>query len=818
MSRGKRERRKAAQAHETSTGAPAGLPDRPEPAPAPRRLVKALLLGVGAAVAVLAVAAGAWWWESSRPSKGPLAGAARAARPAASHVGQQVCGQCHQQTAQRWRGSHHDLAMQSPTDASVAGDFNNSRFTYAGVTSTFFRRGSTFVVRTDGPDGKLHDYDVKYTFGATPLQQYLIEFPDGRLQALGIAWDTRPRAQGGQRWFHLYPGQNVTHRDELHWTGLSQNWNYMCAECHSTDVRKNYDPKTRRFGTTYAEVNVACEACHGPGSMHVAWARKEGDWRALDGGTKGLVIALDERKAVTWAISAETGNARRTPPGRTRREVETCGRCHARRGQFSEDYVHGRPLGDTHRVALLEDRLYYPDGQIRDEVYEYGSFLQSKMFHQGVTCADCHDPHSLALRAPGSQVCLGCHAAQTYATPTHHFHPAGSRGADCIGCHMPTTTYMVIDPRHDHSFRVPRPDLSVTLGVPNPCTRCHAGRPAAWAARQVETWYGHAPRGYQRYAEALGAASTGRPGATELLEAVARDGDQPAIARASALGHLGPSPGAGALEVIRAGVKDGDPLVRGAAAGALEGVDPGFRADLLAPLLDDPVRAVRMQAARALAGAPRDRLTDKQRTALDRGLAEYIAGEQFNADRPESHLNLGLLYAAQRRFAEAEGALRAALAVDPRFAPASVNLADLYRATGRDPEGERVLRDVLEHSPTAAAHHALGLLLVRQKRMPEALAELEAAARLAPESARYGYVYAVGLNGTGRPKQAMEALLRVLARHPYDRDSLAALVAYSREQGNPRQALVYARRFAELEPANVEARQMVERLEAEASR
>ncbi len=789
------------------------------PGPAPRRRLKTLLLGVGVAGLVAAIAAAGWWWYSGQHPRALLAGASPPVRPTASYVGQQVCGQCHEQALQRWRGSHHDLAMQPATETSVVGDFKNTRFTYAGVTSTFFRRDGKFVVRTDGPDGKLHDYDIRYTFGTAPLQQYLIEFPDGRLQALGIAWDTRPRAQGGQRWFHLYPGQNVTHRDELHWTGLSQNWNYMCAECHSTDVRKNYDPKTRRFNTTYAEVNVACEACHGPGSNHVAWARKEGDWRRLDGGTKGLALALDERKGATWAIRADTGNAQRTPPGRPAREVELCGRCHARRGQFSEDYVHGRPLGDTHRVALLEDRLYYADGQIRDEVYEYGSFLQSKMFHQGVTCSDCHDPHSLKLRAPGSQVCSGCHAAQKYETPKHHFHPAGSRGANCLGCHMPATTYMLIDPRHDHSFRVPRPDLSVTLGVPNPCTQCHAGRPAAWAAKQAEAWYGRTPRGYQRYAEAFGAASIGAPGAAERLQAVARDGDQPAIARASAVRRLGLAPSSGALEIIRASLKDGDWLVRQAAAGALESADPALRLQLLAPLLDDPVRAVRMEAARALAGGPRDRLTPPQQAALDRGLAEYIAAEQFNADRPESHVNLALLYAAQRRVPEAEAALRTALAVDPRFVPAAVNLADLYRAAGRDPDGEQVLRDGLQHDPRSAAmHHALGLLLVRRKRMPEALAELEGAARLAPESARYGYVYAVALNDAGRPKQAMEVLQRVLAHHPNDRDTLSALIGFARAQGHPRQALGYARRLAELEPANPEVRALLERLEAEARR
>ena len=818
MGRKKKQRRKTTGTPVTSAAQPAGRPDHATgPAPDPRRW-RPIGVGIGVVVTILVIT-GAWWWQSGGRLPTQFAGGAPPARPAATYVGHAVCGQCHAQVEQRWRGSHHDLAMQAPTDATVAGDFKNTRFTYAGVTSTFSRRDGKFVVRTDGPDGKLADYDVKYTFGTEPLQQYLIELPDGRLQALGIAWDSRPPAQGGQHWFHLYPGQKVDHRDELHWTRPSQNWNYMCAECHSTGVRKSYDPKTRRFATHYAEVNVACEACHGPGSRHLAWARKDGGGPRPDDPRKGLAVTLDDRRGVTWTISAETGNAHRSPPVRKGHEVEVCGRCHARRGQFSEDDTSRRFLGDTHRVALLEDRLYYPDGQIRDEVYEYGSFLQSKMFQRGVTCSDCHDPHSARLRAPGSQVCAQCHSAQKYAAPAHHFHPAGSRGSDCLGCHMPTTTYMVVDPRHDHSFRVPRPDLSVTLGVPNACTRCHADRPAAWAAKQVNAWYGHTPNGHQRYAEAFAAAASGAPGAAGLLEAVARDRDQPAIARASAIARLAAVPGAGSRDAIGSGLKDGDPLVRRAAAAALDAAPPVRRVELLAPLLEDPVRVVRMEAARALTGVPRDSLTDAQGGALDRGLAEYVAAERFNADRPESHVNLALLYAAQRRPAEAEAALRTALEVDPRFVPAAVNLADLYRGTGRDADGERVLRDVLAQEPRSApAHHALGLLLVRQKRMPEALRELETAARLAPESARYAYVYAVGLDGTGRRKRALEVLERSLVRHPYDRETLSALIAFTREDGGPSRALVYARRLADLEPTNPEVSQLVKRLEAEAAR
>ena len=708
--------------------------------------------------------------------------------------------------------------MQPASEATVLGDFNGTRFSYAGGTSTFFRRNGKFVVRTDGPDGALHDYEIAYTFGVAPLQQYLIDFPDGRKQALGIAWDTRPRGQGGQRWFHLYPGQSVTFRDELHWTALSQNWNHVCAECHSTNLRKGYDAAARRFDTTWSEVNVACEACHGAGSNHVAWARKDSGWRKLDA-TRGLAVALDEREGVAWKLDPGTGTAARTPPAqRFAREVEVCGRCHARRSQVAEDYVPGRPLADTHRVALLDDRLYHADGQIRDEVYEYGSFRQSAMFRAGVTCSDCHDPHSGKLRAPGQEVCLRCHSVQKYAARAHHFHEATSTGAGCLGCHMPTTTYMVVHARRDHSLRVPRPDLSVSLGVPNACTSCHADRPAAWAAKHVEGWYGRPARGYQRYAETFAAASAGSPGGAPGLRALVADGTQPVIARASALARLRVVADPAGLDLARAAAKEPDPLMRRAAASALDGATPTARAEILGPLLEDPVRGVRAEAARVLVGAG-EQLPPAQRTALERGLDEYIAGERLNADRPEAHLNLGLLRAAQGEHAEAEAELRTALTLDPRFVPAAVNLADLYRAGGREGEGERVLREAIAREPRAAgAHHALGLVLVRQKRMADALAELDAAARLEPDSARYGYVYAVALHDAGRPTQALDVLARVLVRHPWDRDALVAATAYSRAQGRPRDALAHARRLAEIEPANAQVRQLVERLEAEARR
>jgi len=452
---------------------------------------------------------------------------------AARYVGGQACASCHSKEFEAWKGSHHDLAMQVADEKTVLGDFANAKFVHAGVRSTFFTRDGKFWVNTDGPDGKLADFEIKYTFGVTPLQQYLIELPGGRLQALGIAWDTRPKPQGGQRWFHLYPDRKLAAGDPLHWTGLDQNWNYQCADCHSTNLKKNYHAEEGRFDTKWSEINVSCEACHGPGSNHVAWARKEGDWQRFGGPGKGLSELLDERRGVSWTLDPKTGTALRSAPRAGVREIETCARCHSRRGQFSDEFVHGRPLADTHRVALLDEGLYWPDGQMRDEVYNHGSFLQSRMFAQGVTCSDCHEPHSLKQRAPGNGVCAQCHLAARYDAPQHTFHPAGSAGAQCAACHMPTTTYMVVDPRHDHSMRIPRPDLSVTLGTPNACNKCHADKKPEWAAEALRKWYPDPLPGHQKFAEAFAASTAGGTGAMDKLIAVIEDKAQPAIARAS---------------------------------------------------------------------------------------------------------------------------------------------------------------------------------------------------------------------------------------------------------------------------------------------
>jgi len=748
--------------------------------------------------------------DQPRSTAPPIPATARAA--VGGFVGEVVCGSCHAREAAAWTGSHHQLAMQPASGSTVIGDFANASFTHAGVSSKFFRRDARYMVRTDGPDGALHDYEVRYTFGVAPLQQYLVAFPDGRFQAPEIAWDSRPAKIGGQRWFHLYPDEKIDHTDPLHWTGTTENWNYMCADCHSTNVRKSWSAQTGTYSTRFAEVSVSCEACHGPGSLHVAWASEPPERRRTDP-HKGLSIALDERVGVFWPRDPATRQPTRSRPRTSEREIEMCARCHSRRGLIHEDVVHGQPVGDDYRVALLDDELYHPDGQIKGEVYEYGSFLQSRMFAAGVTCSDCHDPHRGGLRASGDNLCVQCHAAETYATPSHHFHDPGSPGARCVGCHMPAVTYMVVDPRRDHSLRVPRPDLSVKLGVPNACNGCHANRSAAWAARTVETWYGHTPSGVQQFAEALATGMQGAPGAERLLAALVADRGQPAIARASAIARLENRLTPATLAVARDALGDARSLVRRAAVHALAHADPRVRAALVSPLLDDAVRVVRLEAAVTMAGVPANLLPSTTRGALENATAEFVATQELNGDRPEAHLGLATLYANQQGFERAEAELKRALSIDPAFVPASVNLADLYRTVGRDAAAEPILRDALARTPeNPSVLHALGLVLVREERMREALEALGAAARHGSDNPRHGYVHAVALHDAGRRPEALRELEGVLRRHPYDRDSLAALVAYHREAGDLRKALTFAEQLEALDSQDAEAKSAVNEL------
>ena len=715
---------------------------------------------------------------------------------ATGFIGRDACIDCHQEQHGSFQNSHHDLAMQPATEATVLGDFDNASFEHFGVTSRFSTRDGAFFVETEGPDAQPHEYPVAYTFGVTPLQQYLVEFPGGRMQVLPLCWDSRPAGEGGQRWFHLYPDEPIPAGDELHWTGPNQNWNFMCAECHSTDLRKNYDLDTDTFETTWSEVDVSCEACHGPAAAHVSWAHLAGKGAtAANAAEAQLTIDLGRRDSWPWAFVDGAPTATRTETRGSHAEVETCARCHARRATLTDDYQHARPLLDTHRLSLLTEPEYFADGQVRGENYVYGSFLQSKMHAAGVTCTDCHGPHSARLIVDGDALCYQCHQPAVFGHASHHRHPGGygDPGTQCVDCHMPERFYMVVDGRRDHSFRVPRPDLTVAIGTPNACGDCHAEEGPEWAAAWIVEWFGENRRQEWHYAEALHAGREGLPGAGALLARLANDPAQPAIARATGLTLLPAYAAADLADTVRAALADPDPLVRLGALGAAVGLPPRQRLDLAGPLLADPVLGVRAEAVRVLAATINDNTPAATRRVFDGAAADFVASQLASAERPESHINLAVYYTDRGNLADAEREYTTALRLDPASTPASVNLADLRRMQGRDAEGEQILRDALKRTPRSApARHALGLTRIRLDRRDEALVEFERAYEFGPDDPRHGFVLAIALDSLGMPDRALQVMRDTLTAHPFDREVLAALVEMCRARGLTDEAHGYA--------------------------
>lgn len=723
------------------------------------------------ALAAIGMAALGWYRSPEDGSGSGPQTVTPAAQP--QFVGSHACASCHALETAGWQASQHHRAMAEANEQNVSGSFDGSTFTYAGTTSGFTRRDGAYYVRTDGRDGTLADFQVKYAFGLYPLQQYLVEFADGRLQALSIAWDTRSSTAGGQRWFHLYPDERVTHEDELHWTRPAQNWNFMCADCHSTGMRKNYDPRADRFQTRWSETSVGCEACHGPGSRHLEWAAaSRSGHTASIGEDKGLNVRFDTRRGSTWTLDPASGTVVHSRPRATEREMAVCAQCHARRSQIADGYEAGKPFLDFYRPALLSDALYHADGQQRDEVYTWGSFLQSKMYAKGVTCSDCHNSHTGTLRAAGNTLCATCHLPSRYDTASHHKHQTGAEGGACASCHMPATTYMVVDPRHDHSFRVPRPDLSVALGTPNACTACHSNRTAQWAAQRVRQWYGRDAQGFQTFASSFSAVVN----ADASLDAIAGDLKQPAIVRATALARLDARALPAAPDALAKYLRDPDALVRLGALQALADA-PSQHALLLAmPLLSDPVRAVRIEAVGLLSRLRSEQLPATERAAFERAAGEFIESQRYNADRAEARVNLGTFLANRGDIASAEEELKAAIRMDPAFIPAYVNLADVFRVAGRDADGEQILKAALKAVPgSGVLHHALGLVMVRRHRTGDALGEFERAATLEPGNARFAYVYAVALHSLGRAEDAIGTLEKALVAHPGNADIQSAL-------------------------------------------
>ncbi len=714
------------------------------------------------AAIVLAII-GALLWQSEKAAPPSARAQADAQEGIARHVGSEACVTCHAQEGERWRTSDHANALFTSKANPVHPNVHDVAVPQLATGARFLEddRG----IRIDVPNGATHDqFEVAYAIGLRPLQQLIVQMPQGHLQTLTIAWNVDKKD-----WYSLYP-TTLAAGDPLHFSQPAQNFSSMCGDCHTTGFDKNFDLPKNSYDTRWKEIGVGCEQCHGPGSQHIAW-RKSGD-RTIDP-SKGLALRGKDLNGEDL--------------------LDSCAQCHSQRRPLTREYKVGEPFLEHYQPLLLDEGQYFADGQIQGEVYEYGSFSQSKMFAHGVKCVDCHNAHSGKVARDGNGLCVQCHSEnpparfpslvkKVYDSTEHHKHTAGSRGATCVSCHMRDRTYMGIDPRRDHSFRIPRPSASVALGTPNACDGCHADRGVAWAAKQVERlWGAHADR-YDFAHVFARARKLDRAAASDLVH-ILDDRTQPAIVRATAMKLYGGLNLENPFDAIEGASRDPHALVRFAAVGALPPLMRGPNAQrhirILAKLVGDSSRVVRAEAGRVAAGVPDAMWAASDRAALAKARAEFVERERANEERPDAHVTLGIDAEQTGDPSRAKAEYEQALRLSPSFAPAHVNLATMLAQGKKVDEAETHLRAAIASEPDSGPpRYALALILVETKRRALAIPELRRAAELMPGQARPLYTLGLVLDQEGDAKGALEALTHAHALAIGDADILYALAFF----------------------------------------
>jgi len=785
----------------------------------------------------------------------------------ASYVGRASCVECHPQEAKLWHGSEHDRAMDRATEETVLGDFSGpdgkgATLTHFGITSRMYRKDGKYMIHTEGPDGKMQDFEITYVFGCDPLQQYMVEFPNGidgknppsdkdksignrhgnkfeigQMQVLRVSWDVYKK-----KWFYLSPPdvhEKLAPTDELHWTRQGQNWNHMCADCHSTNVYKDFDKKTRTYHTNFSEIDVSCEACHGPGSSHVGIARR------------------NEHVRFPWNRIKESGFPDMSGND-GKLQMHACFRCHSRRRMVHPDFRAGQNFYDSFGNSLLGPQTYHPDGQILDEVYVHGSFTQSKMWQKGVRCSDCHDSHSTfpkysqatpsGIRKISNQLCTSCHLdqhpADKYDTPAHHHHKADKEGASCVACHMPTKTYMGIDPRRDHSMKSPRPDLSLMLGTPNTCTRCHLDRAEMspekraklkdyagwlqaakegdkqvqhelqkidrWAAETMIEWYGEKWLKDPGYAPVFARSWEQDPTVVPALRKIVRDKKQPIIIRATAIRELGRFEMDGiTLDLLQKSLDSGDPQIRDAAVNAigqilsqqLDSLPVSLFKQLLQSLakrLQDPRRIVRIDAARILKPFGKHYLDPKEQAALKKAFHEYKESLDMHSDQPGSYVALATIYEMQAQIEM--------LATQPPIKPNKSKTPRPFTPEARAylQKAATAYRDAIraQSAPAPGPRLNLSEVLYQLGEKDEAKRFLFEDIESLPNDAKSQYDYGRMLYLRGHPRAASQVLRKACKLNPKESKYLFMLTMLYEKYGLLDEAFKCSKRLVEMEPDN----------------
>jgi len=665
--------------------------------------------------------------------------------------------------------------MNHAEDSTVLGNFDGSNFTNGGVTSTFFKNNNDFFVYTEGINGNYDTFKIEYTFGITPLQQYLVKTNNGKLQALRTAWDVK-----NKKWYDLYPDQEVIPQDWLHWTRGGMNWNTMCAECHSTNLEKNYNARDDSYQTTYSVINVSCESCHGPGEGHVQSiksGKEPKDFRAM---------LLD---------SSTNYND----------QIRSCAPCHSRKSNLTENLTFSGEFMNDYILSILSDELYHGDGQINEEVYVYGSFLQSKMYANGVKCTDCHDAHSLTLKKEGNDLCLQCHDAG-FAKESHTHHAEGSEGNQCIECHMTGKTYMGTDFRRDHSFRIPRPDQSVSYGTPNACTSCHEEKEAKWAAEKINTWYGKNRKFH--FSDVLLPGRDRSFNQLRDLIGLLYDTAQPDIARATAAYYLTDIPAMESVDALSNAMHDPSPLVRYYAVSGFMNFPENEKSRVLR-VIGDSIKSVRTSAANVLLNYKAEQIPEEFREKFILASAELEKSLYNQLDFPMGQFQMAQYYYRKGDEEKALIHFQRSIEMDTLLHISRENMARIHNQLGQNEKAKNILKTTLSLDNThSQAYYSLALIYAEESNLEKAAELLLLCIKYDPYNERAYYNLGLAYQHGNKPEEAEAAYTKGIEALPGTYSIRNALAILYIQTGNKKKADIIVKEMERAFPESEEVKEL----------
>ncbi|TLU67558.1 hypothetical protein FE810_01015 [Thalassotalea litorea] len=667
------------------------------------------------------------------------------------------CTNCHQQQVTAWQQSDHAKAMAKVSEQTVLGNFNGVSVQHFSQTAKFFQKQNKYFMSLNH-ENNVVEYEAKFVFGHFPLQQYLIEADGGRLQVFPFAWDSRNKDDGGQRWYPMYADEDIKSADRLHWQQPMQNWNGMCADCHSDGLTRNYDASKNTFSSHYDNINVGCQSCHGDMENHQS--QSADPYSAL---VQAPSVTRSNQDIGQWLRMAGEDVASWQGEKRDNQFMDSCFACHSLRSPLTDGIAPGTAFLDQFSPSMLAHPLYYSDGQIKEEVYVYGSFLQSKMFKAGVNCIDCHDKHTMKIKVEGNGLCLQCHSPEKYQQTQHTGHPLDQPGGQCVDCHMSETTYMGVDDRRDHSFKIPRPDLSSRFSSPNACTKCHDDKSNSWASSELRKLHGK-PKALSSDELHYRNLQHGNPITLQQHLNVINSDSLNEIHRASALRLLPGTTQSINESMAKPWIQSDEPLIRLAMAHMGFMLPADQQQGLYMNLLDDEYKAVRVAAAQQVIN-----LGVQFSPSLANAISELFTANEQNRWRGEGGLNQSMLHIALGEYNKAQQALEQAIAADPYFDPAYVNLADLYRGLNQVDKELTTYQTGLKAVPKSAMlHYGYGMHLVRAGDKKAALQSFEKASQLDTENVQYVYVYLLSLDSVGNTREALNRLKQILAGYNND--------------------------------------------------